>query len=60
MTVTIAIAAGTIGTVGLFDAAHLPLRRGRNEIVLAVTENIGGWAAMAAFDTMSGLTLLAP
>lgn len=47
-----------LGTVGLFDAAHLPLRRGRNEIVMAVTEGFGGWAAMAAFDEMDGLTLL--
>lgn len=49
-----------LGTVGLFDALYLPLRRGRNEIVLAVSEDFGGWAAMAAFDSMDGLTLLAP
>jgi len=49
-----------LGTVGLFDAVHLPLRRGRNEIVLAVSENFGGWAAMAAFDDMTGLTVLEP
>lgn len=49
-----------LGTVGLFDALHLPLRRGRNEIVMAVSESFGGWAAMAAFDIMDGIELLAP
>jgi hypothetical protein len=46
-----------LGTVGLHDAVHLPLRAGRNEIMLVVTEVFGGWAAMAAFDELEGLEL---
>jgi hypothetical protein len=32
------------------DAVYLPLRRGRNEIVLAITEYSGGWAFWAKLD----------
>ena len=32
------------------DAVYLPLERGRNEIVLAVTEYTGGWAFRARLD----------
>ncbi len=34
------------GIVGLEDLLHLPLRAGRNELLLAVLENFGGWAVM--------------
>jgi hypothetical protein len=46
-----------LGTVGLYDELQLPLRRGDNEIVFAVSEGGGGWAAQAAFPEMDGLTL---
>lgn len=46
-----------LGTVGFYDALQLPLKRGDNEIVFAVTEGGGGWAANAAFPDMTGLTL---
>ncbi len=45
-----------LGTVGLYDAVPLRLRRGDNELVLAITEAFGGWGAMAAFDDIDGLT----
>jgi hypothetical protein len=32
------------------DAVYLPLVRGRNELVFAVTEYSGGWAFMARLD----------
>ncbi len=32
-----------LGVVGPFDAVYLPLRRGANEILLILTENMGGW-----------------
>ncbi|MFZ5983888.1 MAG: hypothetical protein ACOYXN_05940 [Acidobacteriota bacterium] len=32
-----------LGIVGLFDALYLPLRKGENEVLFAVTENMGGW-----------------
>ncbi|MEQ1863139.1 MAG: hypothetical protein ABL996_00640 [Micropepsaceae bacterium] len=54
-----------LGTVGLYDTLFLPLRRGDNDIVFAISEGGGGnavggggWAAIAAFPDMTGLTLL--
>ena len=35
-----------LGIVGWFDAVFLPLRRGRNEITLALAEVSGGWGFM--------------
>lgn len=32
-----------LGIVGLFDAVYFPLKKGDNELVLLVTENMGGW-----------------
>lgn len=43
------------GTVGLFDSTFLPLRKGENELVFAVSESFGGWAIMAAIEDQSGL-----
>ncbi len=43
-----------LGTVGLFDALALPLRKGDNELWFAVTESFGGWAVIAQFvDSLS-------
>lgn len=36
-----------LGTIGLFDTVPLPLKRGRNEVLIAVTEAFGGWGVMA-------------
>ncbi|GAM96712.1 hypothetical protein U91I_00332 [alpha proteobacterium U9-1i] len=53
-----------LGTIGWWDALQLPLRRGNNEIVFAVSEGGGGnaiggggWSATAAFPEMAGLTV---
>jgi hypothetical protein len=46
-----------LGTVGLHDELLLQLRRGDNDIVFAVSEGGGGWAAQAAFPHTDGLTL---
>ncbi|MES1199581.1 MAG: hypothetical protein ABUS48_06340 [Pseudomonadota bacterium] len=55
-----------LGIVGFWDALQLPLKRGDNEIVFAVTEGEGGagvggggWAALAAIPDMTGLTVSA-
>ena len=32
-----------LGVVGLFDAVYLPLKKGDNELLFAVTEQMGGW-----------------
>ncbi|MDZ4865767.1 MAG: hypothetical protein SGI91_00455 [Alphaproteobacteria bacterium] len=47
-----------LGTVGLYDELQLQLRRGDNDVVFAVSEGGGGWAAQAAFIEMDGLTLV--
>lgn len=44
-----------LGTVGLFDAVSLPLKAGRNELVIAVSESFGGWGVMAALGDMEGV-----
>ncbi len=36
-----------LGIVGYFDSVNLPLRKGRNELLLAVSEGFGGWGFMA-------------
>jgi hypothetical protein len=36
------------------DAVYLPLRRGRNQIVLAVIQATGGWAFSARLDSPRG------
>jgi len=47
-----------LGIVGFFDTLQVPLRRGDNQVVLAVSETNGGWAANAAFPEMTGLQIL--
>jgi glyoxylase-like metal-dependent hydrolase (beta-lactamase superfamily II) len=35
-----------LGTIGLFDSVALPLKKGDNEIWIAVSEDFGGWGIM--------------
>ncbi len=46
-----------LGTIGYFDAVHLPLKKGANTIILAVSENFGGWAVQGKLDDISNLTI---
>jgi hypothetical protein len=46
-----------LGTIGLFDALYLPLKKGDNEVWLAVSEDFGGWGVKAAFENMTGIRL---
>lgn len=39
------------------DAAYLDLKRGRNELLLAVADYFGGWGFIARIDDMSGVRL---
>jgi len=39
------------------DGVYLPLRKGRNELVMAVAEFFGGWGIGARFDDPSGLVV---
>jgi hypothetical protein len=45
-----------LGSIGYYDALYLPLVRGENEIVLAVSEDHrGGWGVQARFTDAAGL-----
>jgi hypothetical protein len=47
-----------LGSIGYYDALYLPLVRGENELVLAVSEdNRGGWGVQARFADPAGLVL---
>jgi hypothetical protein len=37
------------------DAVYLPLKKGRNELVLAVSELTGGWGFICRFDNLDGI-----
>lgn len=44
-----------LGTIGLHDTLFLPLRRGDNELVMAVSETFGGWGVTLAVPEGSGV-----
>lgn len=46
-----------LGTVGLFDAIYLNLKKGKNELLMAVSEDFGGWLITGRFQNMEGLEL---
>jgi len=39
-----------LGTVGLFDAVYLDLKKGKNTLLLAVSEDFGGWLVTGRID----------
>jgi hypothetical protein len=45
-----------LGTIGFYDAIYLPLKKGENDIQIAVTEKFGGWAIRARFADMTGIS----
>ena len=46
-----------LGTVGFFDSAGLDLKRGDNELLVAVSETFGGWAFAGAIEDQSGIEI---
>ena len=46
-----------LGTVGLFDAVYLDLKKGENTLLLAVSEDFGGWLVTGKFEDQSGITI---
>lgn len=46
-----------LGTIGLFDTVALPLKKGSNQLAIAVTEAFGGWGLMARLRDPSGVTV---
>lgn len=46
-----------LGTVGFFDSVGLDLKRGENEVLIAVSETFGGWAWAGAMADQSGMEI---
>lgn len=46
-----------LGTIGLFDAVYLPLKKGKNTLIVAVSEDFGGWLITGKFSNDSGLSI---
>jgi hypothetical protein len=46
-----------LGSIGYFDALYLPLTPGGNELLLAVSEDQGGWGVQAKLESLPGLAL---
>ena len=44
-----------LGTVGYYNALYLNLKKGKNELWLAVSENFGGWGIQAMLADQTGL-----
>lgn len=44
-----------LGTMGFHDVVYLPLKKGKNKLWIAVSENFGGWGIMAAFENKEGI-----
>jgi hypothetical protein len=42
------------------DSVYLPLKKGRNELMLAVSELTGGWGFICRFDNMDGVQRQSP
>jgi hypothetical protein len=46
-----------LGSIGWYDALYLPLAEGDNDLVVAVSEDFGGWGVQARFPDFAGLAL---
>ncbi|NQU85960.1 MAG: hypothetical protein HQ541_09385 [Mariniphaga sp.] len=47
-----------LGTIGYFDTVYLDLKKGDNEIIIAVAESFGGWGIKAKFDNLDGIEIV--
>ncbi|MEP1034194.1 hypothetical protein [Ekhidna sp.] len=46
-----------LGTVGLFDGIYLNLQKGKNELLMAVSEDFGGWLITGRFTDSKGIKI---
>ncbi|KYG82794.1 hypothetical protein AWN68_13475 [Roseivirga echinicomitans] len=46
-----------LGTMGYYDDVYLRLKKGDNELWMAVSENFGGWGIMGRFDNIDGIKI---
>lgn len=44
-----------LGTIGYFDGVYLPLKAGKNDIVITVRERFGGWGLMGKWANSEGI-----
>lgn len=44
-----------LGTIGYFQSVYLPLKKGENTIMFAVSETFGGWGVMGKWENMDGI-----
>ncbi|WP_160114658.1 hypothetical protein [Aquimarina sp. AU474] len=44
-----------LGTIGLFDAVYLHLKKGKNILLVAVSEDFGGWLITGKFKDNNGI-----
>ncbi len=44
-----------LGSIGFFDSLYLPLAAGANELLFAVSEDVGGWGIQAQLDNSMGI-----
>lgn len=47
-----------LGTVGLFDSIYLNLKKGKNTLLMAVSEDFGGWGITGKFVDDTGVKLV--
>ena len=47
-----------LGTIGFFDTVYLDLEPGRNELLVAVGENFGGWGLKGRLDASGELSIV--
>lgn len=47
-----------LGTVGFHDSVYLPLKRGKNSLILAVSEDFGGWLVAGQFENYDDIKIL--
>ena len=40
-----------LGSIGWYDTVYLPLDEGENELLVAVSEDFGGWGIQARLDS---------
>ncbi len=46
-----------LGTIGLFDAVYLNLKKGENTLLMAVSENFGGWLVTGRLADPEGVKI---
>lgn len=47
-----------LGTIGLYDAVYLHLKKGKNTLIMAVSEDFGGWLITGRFKDTNGIKII--